>query len=213
MNIAEIRKKSKKKAELKEEPANTADAVEISSGATENLPVPANLELPQEAAPSLDSLNLIDEENFYVKYSRKDDNDLKEFLCFTLGDEEYAIDITVAREIIKRKEITEVPKTADFIMGIVSIRGEVVPVFDIKKLLNIQDDKVSMSSKFVLLNHNGETVSICVDGITQITKISFTGIEATPINISGAKQEFIKGVAIIGGRMIRILDIEKILNF
>jgi purine-binding chemotaxis protein CheW len=208
MNIAEIRKKTKKK---KEHGQDSPDAIENLPVAAENLPVPANPETPRESA--LDVLNLIDEENFYIKYSRKDNKELKEFLCFKLGDEEYAIEITIAREIIKMRDITEVPKTADFIMGIVSIRGVVVPVFDIKKLLNIEDEKISITSKFVLLNHNGETVSICVDGITNIAKISLNEIEATPLNVSGAKQEFIRGVAIIGGRMIRILEIEKILDF
>lgn len=212
MNIAEIRKKSKKK---KEQPANLIEEKQegFAQETTQVIPVPTKQEVSEYKEQIDDDIEFIDEENLYRKYSVKDTRELKEFLCFELGEEEYAIDVSFVKEIIKNRPLTEVPKTLDFILGIISIRGEVMPVFDIKKLLDIQALTDSINSKIVIIEYCNEKISLIVDAITQIAKISTNDINPAPMNISGAKQEFIKGVALFNNRMIRMLDLEKILNF
>lgn len=217
MNIAEIRKKHKKKKEdvlekeVNKQPETAKEDIEKSPA----LPVQKETDVKVYEKDLQDStnINLIDEENLYRKYSLKEVKDLKEFLCFKLGDEEYAIDVRYVKEVIKNKPVTEIPKTIDFILGVISIRGEILPVFDIKKLLDIPFLSISFSSKFIIIDFNGEIVSLVVDEITQISKIATNDINPTPLNISGEKQEFIKGVAIINDKMIRLLDLEKLLNF
>ncbi len=212
MNIAEIRKKSKKK---KEQPANLIEEKQESFAqeTTQVMPVPPKQEISEYKEQIDDHIEFIDEENLYRKYSVKDTRELKEFLCFKLGEEEYAIDVGFVKEIIKNRPLTEVPKTLDFILGIISIRGEVMPIFDIKKLLDIPALIDSINSKIVIIECCNEKISLIVDAITQIAKISTNDIIPTPMNLSGAKQEFIKGVALFNDRMIRMLDLEKILNF
>lgn len=207
MNIAEIRKKTKKKKE---------DVLTVAKQAEQNaaLPILAQAEVPETIEKAFEEdVALIDEENLYNKYSAKEGRTVKEFLCFKLGNEEYGIDVSLAKEIIKNRAITEVPKTMNFILGVISIRGEVIPVFDLKKILDIETDVIAITAKIIIIDYNGEKVGLLVDSISQISKIPNDAIEATPINLTGAKQEFIKGVAMIDGKMIRILDIEKILNF
>lgn len=212
MNIAEIRKKSKKK---KEQTNNLIEEKQeiFTQEATHVIPVAPKQELSEYKEQIDEDIEFIDEENLYRKYSVKDTQELKEFLCFKLGEEEYAIDVGFVKEIIKNRPLTEVPKTLDFILGIISIRGEVMPVFDIKKLLDIPTLIDSVNSKIVIIEYCNEKISLIVDAITQIAKISMNDINPAPMNISGAKQEFIKGVALFNNRMIRMLDLEKILNF
>lgn len=214
MNIAEIRKKSKKKKDSTVETLQEA-VTQTKRDVTETLPIPAQKEDEKRDidAEHIEDIEFIDEENLYRKYSLKEAKELKEFLCFRLGDEEYGLDINYVKEVIKNRPLTEVPKTMDFILGIISIRGEVIPVFDIKKLLDIQSGIDSISSKIIIIEFGGEKVSLLADAITQISKLSLDDINPTPLNISGAKQEFIKGIAMLGGKMVRILDLEKILNF
>lgn len=209
MDIAEIRKKAKKK-KTEVIVSSSEEVKKIQKEEEEQLPV---LPIVEEKGINDLEIELVDEDRLYKKISKKEDLEEKEYLCFKLGEEEYCLEISIANEIVKPKEITEVPKASDFILGVFSIRGEVLPLFDIKKLLDITDSAISVKPRFVIINFNNDKVGVCVDEITMIRKIPLKMIEQTPINIQGAKKEFIKGISIIDGKTLRILDIEKILSF
>ncbi|MCX7991102.1 MAG: chemotaxis protein CheW [Proteobacteria bacterium] len=208
MDIAEIRKKAKKKKTEEKEPLKLQEIEE--EKVSQQLPVVSE---PEKTDAIEQSFDFVDEDLLYKKLAKKESEDAIEYLCFKLGEEEYCLEVSIANEIIKPKEITEVPKSPDFILGVFSIRGEVLPLFDIKKLLNIKEQTVSIRPRFIIINLNNDKVGICVDEITAIRKLSAKNIEQTPINIQGAKKEFIKGIAIIDGKTLRILDIEKIMSF
>ncbi len=215
MNIAEIRKKKKKlKERTKEEIIEREKAQEPQLDTT--LPVPQNHEtLPQETIISGANIDFIDEDTFYATINRAIEvKKQREFLCFLLGDEEYAISIGLTREVLKYREITEVPKTSEIILGIVAIRGEMIPVFDIAKVLGLEEKFCDLrGKKLILLKINGESLCIVVDKITMIRKIAEDEIEPPPMNLNLTKQEFIKGVALSDGKMVRILDIEHMLSY
>lgn len=209
MDIAEIRKKAKKKKTDKmEETEILTDLPEVKE---EQLPVIPQSQITNESEKN--TFDFIDEDLLYKKTTKIEMEDVVEFLCFKLGEEEYCIEVSITSEIIKPKEITEVPKSPDFILGVFSIRGEVLPLFDIKKLLNIKDNMVAIRPRFIIINFQNDKVGICVDEITSIRKFPLKAIEPTPINIQGAKKEFIKGIVIINEKTLRILDIEKIMSF
>lgn len=170
-------------------------------------------ETKSESQEEQAGIGFVDEDLLYKKSSKTEFEDAIEYLCFKLGDEEYCLEVNIANEIIKPKEITEVPKAPDFILGVFSIRGEVLPLFDIKKLLNIKDSTISIKPRFIIITLNNDKVGICVDEITSIRKLPIKAIEQTPINIQGAKKEFIKGIVILNDKTLRILDIEKIMSF
>lgn len=217
LNIAEIRKKKKKPEKIKKK--NEYEEKEVKKLQEEVLPVPKSQEVLPDIPDILEenegvNIQLIDEEAFYLNRSKVEDKERQEYLCFLLGDEEYGVSVELAKEVLKYREITEVPKTTDIIIGIIAIRGEMVPVFDIKKLLAIEDDsKEKKGKKLVLFKILNESVCVIVDKITQIRKIAVNEILSTPMNINNAKQEFIKGVALIDKKYIRIIDIDKMLSF
>ena len=216
MNIAEIRKK-KKKSEKKDQVSEEIIKKEASLSSDNTLPIPQKEEkLPEEYIESpIEALDFIDEESFYSNIHKiSEEKEKAEYLCFLLGDEEYGIEVKIAKEVLKFKEITPVPKTSDIILGIVAIRGEIIPVFDIKKILGIEfshyDEK---NKKLILLKVDNEFLCIVTDKIVQIRKISKDQIEPPPLNVSITKQEFLYGVVILDGKIIRILDIEKMLTY
>jgi len=217
LNIAEIRKK-KKKIEKKEQEAKEILSKELPVPPDNTLPIPHKQEekLPEEyTETNVETLDFIDEESFYSNIHKiKEDKEKNEYLCFLLGNEEYGIDVTIAKEVLKFKEITPVPKTTDIILGIVAIRGEMIPVFDIKKILGIEDPHYDeKNKKLILLKVGNDSLCIVIDKIIQIRKISKDQIEPTPLNVSITKQEFIYGVVILDGKIIRILNIEKMLSY
>lgn len=217
MNIAEIRKK-KKKAEKKEKIKEILQEQEHKQEVNTTLPVPQSTQesLPEEYNENIvEDINFVDEESFYTNINKvTEDKEKLEFLCFLLGDEEYAISISLAKEVIKYQTITEVPNTTDIILGIVAIRGDMTPVFDIKKILGIQETICDVKGKkLILLKVNNESVCILVDRIMAIRKISPDQIEPTPMNLTITKHEFISGVVLLDDKMVRILNIENILSY
>jgi len=214
LNIAEIRKKKKLKENTKKV---TIEEEKVKEPQLDNtLPVPQNQEpLPKETLVTDENISFIDEDVFYATINRAIEvKEQREFLCFLLGDEEYAINIGLTKEVLKYREITEVPKTSEIILGIVAIRGEMIPVFDIAKLLGVEERFCyKKGKKLILLQINGESLCIVVDKVTMIRKISEDEIEPPPMNLNLTKQEFISGLTLIDGKMLRILDIEHMLSY
>jgi purine-binding chemotaxis protein CheW len=136
----------------------------------------------------------------------------EEFLCFRLGEEEYGVNIMEIKEIIKPRELTEVPRTPDFVDGVLSLRGVIVPVFDMRKRLamSLAYDK---SQERIIIVRCGEGLNgLRVDRVTDVVRIAEGGREATPSVLEGIAREFVGGIGRSDGRMIIILDICKVVD-
>jgi purine-binding chemotaxis protein CheW len=139
------------------------------------------------------------------------DNGLQ-WLTFSLGDEEYALDITQINEIIKPRDITDIPRVPGFILGVISLRGIIIPVFDLCRRLNLGTGAVSSQSRVVVCQEGEMTVGLLVDKITQVVRIHDKDIEPPPAVLSGPDRYFVKGVGRYDGRMLVLLQLENVLN-
>lgn len=136
----------------------------------------------------------------------------EEFLSFFLGDEEYAIDILIIKEIIGIMDITFVPRTDDYIRGIISLRGAIIPVFDLRKRLGLRETGYSDKNRIIVISIDGELIGITVDGVAEVMKIRGLDIEPTPSTISGIDAEYIRGICRYKGRIVILLDIIRLLK-
>ena len=131
-----------------------------------------------------------------------------ELLSFMLADEEYALKMEEAREIIRWRRPTKVPRAPDHIIGIISLRGIILPVFDVKKRLGLGELEPSRRTRIIVVSDGGSSLSgMVVDSITGVTDMPIDGIEPPPSVISGNEAEFIEGVgrAGDGGKRLLIL--------
>ena len=141
-----------------------------------------------------------------------DEDLVRQYLAFNLGREEYALDIRSINEIIKVRDFTEVPRTPDFVLGIISLRGVIVPVFDLMSRLQLGQSALTASSRIVVCQTGELTVGLLVDGINQVIKLADERIEPPPAVLSGVERDLMTGVGRYQGRMIALLHTEHVLN-
>ena len=133
-----------------------------------------------------------------------------ELLAFSLVGEEYAIDILEIQEIIKLPEITSLPRIKDFVLGIVSLRGTIVPIVDLRKLMGLGDTEYSRATRVLVIRSDDEPIGIVVDSVTSVLRIEKDAIEPKPRTMQRGSSEFFKGVGRIDGRLLILLDAEAV---
>lgn len=154
------------------------------------------------------NLSNIEERSDELALSEQD----RQWLTFFLRGEEYAMDIVTVNEIIKPREITDIPRVPDFILGIVSLRGIVVPVYDLARRLNLGEVDVGPQSRIIVCHHGDGLIGLLVDSIAQVVRLNERKIEAPPAILSGLDREFIDGIGRFQGRMLILLQIHNVLN-
>lgn len=152
--------------------------------------------------------------SFEIEVSQQDVLDAAsvELLCFRVASEEYAISIMDIKEIIKPREVTEVPRVPGFVRGILSLRGNIIPVFDIKARLGLADGAVSERERIVVVKRENGYAGVLVDEVVQVVRIAEGGIEPPPVVLEGIDREFVLGIGRVSGRMLILLDMEKVLD-
>lgn len=139
--------------------------------------------------------------------------DENQYVVFHLDNEEYAIDIVKIHEINRLKEITitKVPRVPDFIEGIINLRGEVVPIINLRKKFGIEPRQISKASRIVIVKILEKMIGLLVDSVSHVVSFENAEISPPPEEIK-VNCQYITGLGKKGKRMIFLLDIEKILH-
>lgn len=137
---------------------------------------------------------------------------LRQYLSFFLHKEEYALDIGQISEIIKVRETTNIPRAPDYVLGIISLRGVMVPVFDLRLRLNLDAAATTKDSRIVVCRSQGLTVGLLVDSIYQVVKVNEQEIEEPPGHLTECEREMLLGLCRYQGRMIILLKFDKLLD-
>lgn len=138
-----------------------------------------------------------------------------ELLAFKLSNEEYVLDINRIKEIIRPVEITRVPRVPLYIKGIISLRGVIVPVYNLKNrlgLLEANEFSNDSQKRILIVNFDEELIGIIVDAVTGVVKINEDIIEPTPQIIKGVDAEYLKGVARTNNRLLILLNLDRVLK-
>jgi purine-binding chemotaxis protein CheW len=138
-----------------------------------------------------------------------------ELLAFKLSNEEYVLDINRIKEIIRPVEITRVPRVPSYIKGIISLRGVIVPVYNLKNRLGLSEaNEFSNDSqkRILIVNFDEELIGIIVDAVTGVVKLNEDIIEPTPQIIKGVDAEYLKGVARTNNRLLILLNLDRVLK-
>ncbi|MGI6783224.1 MAG: chemotaxis protein CheW [Aminivibrio sp.] len=139
----------------------------------------------------------------------------QQLVVFGLGKEEFGIDISRVREIVRLQNITAIPQSMDFVEGIVNLRGQIVPIVDLCKRFRVagSNETEESSRRIIVVNMAEQNIGILVDGVSEILRIPDESIEPTPpIVAGGVAAEFIRGVAKVEDRLIIFLDLDKVFS-
>ncbi len=129
-----------------------------------------------------------------------------------LGDEEYAIDVLKISTIIRSIEITIVPRTESYILGVMNLRGKVVPVIDLRVRFNLAKNDFDKATRIIVVSINDENIGFVVDEVTEVMRIKRSMVEPTPPLVGSISQEYILGICKYDSRLIMLLDIDRVIN-
>lgn len=136
---------------------------------------------------------------------------LEEFLTFTLGAEEYAIDILKVQEIRGYEEPTVIANSPPFIKGVVNLRGTIVPIVDLRIKFDVGVVEYTPFTVVIILNVGGRVVGMVVDAVSEVAAMSDEQIRPAPEFSSAVDTRYIRGLATIEERMLIVVDIEKLM--
>lgn len=136
----------------------------------------------------------------------------QEFLVFTLGDEEYGIDILKVQEIRGYDQVTRIANTPSFIKGVTNLRGVIVPIVDLRIKFNQEDVDYNDNTVVIVLNLGQRVVGIVVDGVSDVLSLTSDQIRPAPEFAVTLSTEYLTGLGALGERMLILVNIEKLLN-
>jgi purine-binding chemotaxis protein CheW len=138
--------------------------------------------------------------------------DFQEFLCFRVSSEIYAINIMAIKEIIKPREATDIPRAPGFVSGILSLRGIIIPIFDMRLRLGLPEGEKSVRQRIIVVKKGEEFIGLVVDEVTQVVRIASASVEKPPAVLDGIDRDFVGGIGRYNGQMLILLNQEKILD-
>lgn len=136
----------------------------------------------------------------------------QEFLVFTLGDEEYGIDILKVQEIRGYDQVTRIANTPEFIKGVTNLRGVIVPIIDLRVKFSQPDVDYNDNTVVIVLNLVQRVVGIVVDGVSDVLSLTQDQIRPAPEFAVTMSTEYLTGLGALGERMLILVDIEKLLS-
>lgn len=139
------------------------------------------------------------------------DDELK-YLRFRVADEDYGVSLLEIREIIKLRAITEVPRMPEFVAGVLSLRGAITPVFDLRLRLGLHVKESLGQERIIVAKMGDSACGLLVDEVFQVIGLKGTDIEKAPQVLEGVDREFVTGIGRHEERMLILLDLEKIMN-
>jgi len=143
-------------------------------------------------------------------------NEMTQYLTFTLGDDVFAIDVTMAREVLDLCDVTRVPQVPEYMLGVINLRGSVVPVIDMRRKFGMPAAEKTRDSCIVVVevDVDGEpvTVGALADSVREVLDLTPDQIEPPPRIGTRLNTEFIKGMGSLDDRFVIILDINRVFS-
>lgn len=136
----------------------------------------------------------------------------REFLTFTLGEEEYGIEILKVQEIRGYDAVTRIANTPSFIKGVINLRGTIVPIVDMRIKFGLGHVEYNQFTVVIILNVAKRVVGMVVDGVSDVITLEAEQIRAAPELGASLDTRYIIGLGTIDQRMIILVDIEKLMT-
>ena len=140
------------------------------------------------------------------------DDDLLQLVTFSIGSEEFGVDILKVIEIIRTMEITKVPKAPAFVEGVINLRGLVIPIIDLRRRFGLAEKAGDSDTRIIVIEINGMSVGFVVDSVSEVLRIPANTVEPAPAVVSGLDSDYISGVGKLEDRLLILLDLDKLLS-
>jgi purine-binding chemotaxis protein CheW len=137
----------------------------------------------------------------------------KKIVGFKLKEDDFAFDIMRVIEIIRLKEITEVPTAPEFIEGVINLRGKIIPIIDLRKRFHLEAINMDKMFRIIIVEYmKSQLVGVIVDEVTKVMNVKSGESLPAPATLTSAGARYIESIVKTGDRIIVLLDIEKIFS-
>ncbi|MBF0134117.1 MAG: chemotaxis protein CheW [Magnetococcales bacterium] len=144
-------------------------------------------------------------------------NEPTQFLTFHLGNEVFAVEIARVREVLEYTKVTKVPRTPDFMLGVINLRGSVVPLVDMRAKFSMPQTKATVNTCFIIMEvlneEGGQTVvGAMADSVREVFELQPDNVEKPPKIGTKLRADYLRGMGKHEGKFIMILDTDKIFS-
>ena len=141
----------------------------------------------------------------------------KHLVLFRIGEEEFGVDISEVREIIKMDTVTKIPNTPSYIVGAINLRGAIITVIDLAAKLGLKSKPTDKNTRIIVIELKTSVVGMIVESATEVLRLNSDQMQPTPQIIGNQLQrrihsEFIAGIGTLKDRMIILLDLKKVIE-
>lgn len=136
----------------------------------------------------------------------------REYLSFVLGAAQYCIDILKVQEIRTYEAPTRIANTPEFIKGVMNLRGNIVPIIDLRVKFGLPDQRYDTQTVVIVLNIAKRTVGVVVDGVSDVINVPASEIKPPPELGGSLDTQYLQGLATVNGQMMIIIDIERLMT-
>ena len=136
----------------------------------------------------------------------------EQLVVFDLASEAYGVDIGAVREIIRMQEITKVPRSPEFVEGIINLRGNVIPVIDLRKRFSLIGAERDKENRILVVDIGGKDIGVIVDAVTEVLRIASDSVEPPSAVITTFDSTYLLGIAKLEDRLIILLDLQSVLS-
>lgn len=133
-------------------------------------------------------------------------DEVLQLVGFTVGEEKFAIDISEVHEINRFEQISRIPDLPDHVMGVIDLRGMVIPVINLAEKLGIQNQDVTKDTRIIVIGLNGDKTGILVDSVSEVIRVSMNNLDRPPSIIQNVNSEYIRGILRKNDQLIVVLD-------
>jgi purine-binding chemotaxis protein CheW len=136
----------------------------------------------------------------------------QQLVVFTLGEESYAIDIGMVREIIQMQAITRVPGTNHSVEGVINLRGAVIPIVDLRKRFKLAKVSKDKNTRIVVVSCKGQDVGVIVDSVAEVLRIPVDSIKPSSSVFGDKHLDHLLGIVKLENRLVILLDMDQVLS-
>jgi purine-binding chemotaxis protein CheW len=136
----------------------------------------------------------------------------QQLVVFTLGEESYAIDIGMVREIIQMQAITRVPGTPHSVEGVINLRGAVIPIVDLRKRFKLTKVSKDKDTRIVVVSCKGQDVGVIVDSVAEVLRIPVDSIQQSSCVFGEQHLDHLLGIVKLENRLVILLDMDQVLS-
>ena len=134
-----------------------------------------------------------------------------QLVTFSIGDEQFAVDILLVQEINRMLDLTQVPRSPEGVEGIINLRGRIIPVMSLRKRFGLDQIAHTDQTRIIVVDIAGQTIGFIVDSVQEVLRIGSSIVERTPPMTSGVDSSYISGVARLEESLLILLDLSGLL--